>query len=371
MHPEFELREGLIYLNHAGIAPWPRRTRMAVQRFAEENTVQGAQEYACWLRVEADLREQLRQLLNAPSADDVALLKSTSEGLSLVAYGLEWQPGDNIVSFAEEFPSNRIVWESLADRDVDLRLADTTGGTDPVDSLKTLVDENTRLIAVSSVQYASGIRIDLDQLGSFCRSEGILLCVDAIQSVGALRFDVQACHADFVVADGHKWMLGPEGLAVFYCRSELRERLRLHEYGWHMVEHAGDFDRRDWQPASTARRFECGSPNMLGTYGLHASLSLILETGLEHVERVVLSKARHLMDLIEARDELHLITPSAPGSYAGIVTFAHRQADPQDLHRALSSSHVVCAMRGGGLRFSPHFYTPEEDLVQAVELVCR
>ena len=329
VEPEFNLEKGLIYLNHAAVAPWPKRAGEAVMRFAQENMTQGAKQYPRWLALESELRALLATLINAPSPDDIALLKNTSEGLSLVAYGLDWRPGDNILSFAGEFPSNRIVWESLADQGVELRLVPLEGSRDPEADLLSRCDGSTRLVAVSSVQYANGMRIDLHRIGDYCRANDILFCVDAIQSLGALPFDTQAVRADFVAADGHKWLLGPEGLAVFYCRPEIREQLKLRQFGWHMVEHAGDYDRKDWSPASTARRFECGSPNMLGIHALHASVSLLLESGIANVAERLLSNTDYLIERVEAMGFV-LLSPSAPSRRSGIVTFAVPGTDPAD-----------------------------------------
>ena len=366
---EFPLHPDIIYLNHAAVAPWPRRASEAVKRFAEENATMGAHGYPQWLQVEAALREQLRTLLNAPHTDDIALLKNTSEGLSVVAHGLAWQAGDNIVISNEEFPSNRIVWESLRDRGVNVREADLNAGGSPEEALLSLIDARTRLLAISSVQYASGIRLDLQRLGDFCHRHDILYCIDAIQSLGALPMDVQALRADFVAADGHKWLLGPEGVAVFYCRDALRDQLRLHQFGWHMIEHAGDFDQREWRPARSARRFECGSPNMLGIHALHASLSLLLELGMETVTRLVLGNAAYLLERLGQLEQLELLTPRQPHRHAGIVTFRIRDGDPKRMWRHLSEQSVVCAQRGGGIRLSPHFYTNKKDLENVIKLI--
>jgi selenocysteine lyase/cysteine desulfurase len=365
---EFGLRDDIIYLNHAAVAPWPQRTVTAVTRFAQENASQGSQAYPRWLQVESALREQMRQLINAPAADDIALLKNTSEALSVVAFGLDWQAGDNIVSFSGEFPSNRVVWEALSARGVTLRLADINHAESPEEALFACVDERTRLIAISSVQYASGLRADLEKVGAFCRQRQILFCVDAIQSIGALQFDVEKIAADFVMADGHKWMLGPEGLALFYCRREWREQLQLTQYGWHMTDAYVDFDRQDWQPANSARRFECGSPNMLGIHALNASLSLLLEVGMAEVEKRVLANTQHLLQLIHQHPQLEVLTDEHPERRSGIVTFGHRNKDHAELFAQLTEKGVMCAQRGGGIRFSPHFYTPTEKLTHAVQL---
>jgi cysteine desulfurase / selenocysteine lyase len=366
MHPEFPIPSEILYLNHAAVAPWPRRTVDAVARFAQENGTRGAAGYPAWMKTETRLRERLAELINAQSPADIALAKSTSEALSIVAYGLDWEPGDNIVGIAQEFPSNRIVWESLSSQGVEYRLLDLYASSAPEDDLIALCDERTRLIAVSQVQYARGLRLDLERLGELCRGRGILFCVDAIQGLGVVPFDLTRMQVDFAVADGHKWMLGPEGLALLYVNAHVRPRLRLLQYGWHMVEHRGDYERTDWTPAKDATRFECGSPNMLGIHALDASLSLLLETGLDEVHQAVSQRVSRLIELIDRRG-FELLSHRKQERRSGIVTFRIPGIDVQPLYRKLMSQGVICAQRGGGIRFSPHFYTPETVLERAID----
>lgn len=366
-HPEFPLEPGLIYLNHAAVAPWPVRTRDAVIAFAEENCRYGSHHYGRWLSKEAGLRRQLQTLINAPSSDDIALVKNTSEALSFVAYGLEWQAGDNIVSSNQEFPSNRLPWQSLAAQGVNFREADLASAPTPEDALFALVDERTRLITISSIQFASGLRLDLARIGQFCKARNILFCIDAIQSLGAVQFDVQAYHADFVMADGHKWLFGPEGLGVFYTSPEARERLKLTQFGWHMMKDTHDYENKPWDIHPTARRFECGSPNMTAIHALSASLSLLLDTGMDAIEAQVIGNATYLKDLILAGNNLSLIAPQGPVQ-SGIVVFKHRTCDNPTLYQHLQGKNIICALRGGGIRFSPHFYNSREEMQQAVSI---
>ena len=364
---EFPLDDGLIYLNHAAVAPWPARTRDAVRQFAEENARTGAQHYLRWLQKESMLRTQIQRLLNAPSSDDIGLLKNTSEALSMVAAGLDWQTGDNVIISAEEFPSNRIPWQSLANRGVELREVDIRGNT-PEQALQECCDNRTRLLSVSSVQYGSGIRLDLGLLGQFCHDHNILFCVDAIQSLGAITMDVQAIHADFVMADAHKWLLGPEGIALFYTTPAARERLQLFEFGWHMVENI-DFNSRTWRIASTARRFECGSPNMLGIHAFSASLSLLEEIGYQQIEQMVLKNSAYLIERLEKIKNIQILTPKAAQRHAGIINFTVTGVDMLELQNNLVRNKVICVYRGGGLRFSPHFYIGDKLLEKAVEIL--
>ena len=366
---EFPLEPGLCYLNHAAVAPWPKRARDAVQGFAEENTLKGASHYPRWQARTRRLRERMAELIGAAGHDDIALLKNTSEGLSVAAWGVGWREGDNVVLGRQEFPSNRIVWQALERLGVEVRVADLDDPAAPEDALMREVDDRTRLLTVSSVQYGDGLRMDLPRLGDFCHDRNILYCVDAIQSLGALPFDLNECGADFVVADGHKWMLGPEGVALFWCRPGLRDELRLYQQGWLMVDDPFNFDRDNWEPSPTARRFEPGSPNTLGIFALEASLSVLQEVGVPVVQDKILAHTGWLMEHLGALDGVRLISRREPERRSGIVTFEPVIGDTGELFRFLLEHRVICARRGGGIRLSPHFYTPRERLERTVDLV--
>ena len=365
---EFPLSDDIIYLNHAAVSPWPQRTSNAIKQFADENLIYGASHYPQWVQKETSLRKQLKQLINAPSIDDIALLKNTSEALSVVAHGVQWNQCDEIIITDQEFPSNRIVWESLKDQQVNVIRANVSNTNDPEQAVLDTVTDKTRLISVSSVQYASGLKLDLEVIGKVCQEKDILFCVDAIQSLGAFRFDTQKINADFVMADGHKWLMAPEGIALFYSSKKVREQLKLHQFGWHMVEELGDFNNKNWKPASTARRFECGSPNMLGIHAMHASLELIHEVGLETIQQCVLDNTRFITEYINKSKNLALVSQYPASHHSGIVSFQHKTAENTPLFQYLTDNKVICAERGGGIRFSPHFYTPRGKIQQALQL---
>jgi selenocysteine lyase/cysteine desulfurase len=260
------------------------------------------------------------------------------------------------------------VWESLRSLGVELIEADIRQRDQAEAAVIGCIGPRTRLVSVSSVQYGSGLAMDLVSIGNACRSHGAAFCVDAIQSLGAVPFDVEACQADFVMADGHKWMLGPEGVALFYCRRDWLPRLTLRQYGWHMVEAMGDYDRHDWKAADSARRFECGSPNMLGIHALEASLGLLLDTGLETVHDNISRKISYLIDNLSSIDA-NILSETLPARRAGIVTFTRPGSDTQALYQHLQQHGVICALRGGGIRFSPHFYTPVAVMERALSLI--
>ena len=370
-HAEFPLTDELIYLNHAAVAPWPKRTRDAVMAFAVQNSQFGSHYYLDWLKKESELRQQFKTLLNTPSMDDIALVKNTSEALSFVAYGLNWQAGDNIVSSDQEFPSNRLPWQSLADRGVEFRQADLNSADSPEDALFALVDAHTRLLTISSIQFASGLRMDLHRIGAFCKQRDILFCIDAIQSLGAVQFDVQAYHADFVMADGHKWLFGPEGLGVFYSSTSAREKLKLTQFGWHMLKDSHNYENKPWELHPGAQRFECGSPNMLEIHALSASLSLLLEVGMDNIEKQVIERSDFLKTIITDHPQLELLSNRISPFKSGIVVFKHRTIANEVLYKSLQQNGVVCALRGGGIRFSPHFYNSFDEIDRAVQIAAR
>ena len=222
---EFPVNEQCVYLNHAAVAPWPVRASKAVADFAMENSARGAADYPQWLTVENRLRTNLAAITGADE-DEIALVKNTSEALSFVAYGIDWQAGDRVLISDEEFPSNRIVWESLQDQGVIVEEV-SLAGENPDEALIAAIHRGARLVSISAIQYASGTRMDLNAIGEACKATGTLFCVDAIQAFGAVPFDVRACQCDFAMADGHKWLLGAEGLGLFYIRRELIDTLKL------------------------------------------------------------------------------------------------------------------------------------------------
>lgn len=362
-------QSNVIHVNHAGVGAWPLRTAKAVSDFAYENSKQGSWHYPEWMETESALRKMLANMIGVENAADIALLKSTSEGLSVIAYGLQWNAGDEVVIPAQEFPSNRIVWQSLEQYGVVVRLVDLAAGDSPEQALFAACNHKTRLLSVSAVQYASGLRLDTVAIGAHCESNEILFCVDAIQALGAVPFNAIKSKAHFVVADGHKWMLGPEGLALFYCHPAVRNQLQLRQYGWHMVENLFEFDSKTWTPANSARRFECGSPNMTAIHGLHASLSLFEEFGYNNIYKALALNLEYLLTRLVEVPNLKIISKhNNLDRQSGIVLLNHSKIESPELYKYLMSKNVFCALRGGGVRLSPHFYTSQRDIDQILDL---
>ena len=367
---EFPIMEHGLYANHAAISPWPRATTRAVTEFAQENCELGPEKYKHWLLRESQLRKRLADLVNAVSADDIALLKNTTEGICTVANGIDWHKGDNLVLPAAEFPSNRLPWLALQRLGVEVREGDIRATTEPERALIDHMDERTRLLSVSAVQWTDGLRLRLETLGKFCQQREIFFFVDAIQHLGALQMDVEAFGIDFLAADGHKWLLAPEGIAVFYCRESVREQLQISQQGWHMVDDPYQFNGDQWRPSKTALRFEAGSPNTLGQAAMHASIGLIQEFGMPRVEACITANSLALSEGLTAIPGVELLRQFDPQRVSGIVSFKPPGSDLGRIHQELQRRQLSCAVRGDAIRLSPHFYQagrPLQEMLNVIE----
>jgi len=358
---EFPITRQYIYLDHAGVAPISLRVKEAIERFLSESAGGAAFHYPAWAQRIADIRRTCAKLI-ASDPDEIAFVKSTSHGLSIVAEGLDWKPGDNLLVHEKEFPSNLYPWLNLQRKGVEIRYIPSQDNRFLTSAVERLMDPRTRLLAISSVQFTTGFRADLRTLGGLCRHKNVLFCVDAIQSLGVIPMDVQAFKIDFLSADAHKWLCGPEGIGLFYCRKGLAERLSPPLIGWKSVQNEFAFEQPDFRLKTSALRFEEGSMNLLGIFGLGAAIELLLEIGIANIEKRVLD----LGDLIirEAEKRGYPIrTPLERDERGGNITFSG-PFDPAQVRDALRDRNIMVNVRGGGLRVSPHFYSTDADILK-------
>jgi len=358
----FPVTRDIAYLNHAGVAPISTRVEDALARYAHEASQRGAFDYERAFDAEIErVRGRAATLLGATTAE-IAFVKNTTEGLGLVAAGLDWRPGDQVVTCDLEYPSNVYPWWSLRGRGIEtvmLRSRDGRLSLEAVD--EALRSPRARLLALSSVEFGSGARNDLEALGRLCRDRGVLFCVDAIQSLGCFPLDVERCGVDFLAADGHKWLLSVEGCGIFYCARRVLDRVEPRVIGWRSVTDNHDFDRyhMDLQPG--AGRFEEGTPNTAGIFALGAALDLLLEIGVDAIGRRVLALTDHLVEGLHARGA-RVLSPRAPGEASGIVSFRLDGEAPEQTARRLRAERIFTVARRGGARASPHFYNAEDEL---------
>jgi len=356
---EFPVTKNHIYLDHAGVAPVSLRVTAAIETFLAESAEGAAFHYPRWAQRVVEIRKACAQLVNA-GEDEIAFIKSTSHGLSLVAEGVDWQCGDNVLFAERDFPSNIYPWINLKRKGVEARAVPSHGGWIKVEDIERLVDARTRLIAISSVSFSNGFRTDLRKLGALCKNKGIKFCVDAIQSLGIIPMDVRDFNIDFLAADAHKWLLGPEGIGIFYCRKELIQSIRPSIVGWKSVQNEFDFDHHDLKLKNDAQRFEEGSQNLMGIIGIGAAIEFLLEIGIENIEKRVLDLGDHIVGEAGKRG-LTILTPLSRKERGGNITIAGG-FNPVALRDALRERRIMVNVRGGGLRLSPHFYNTEEEI---------
>lgn len=358
---QFPVTRQLVYLNHAAVAPLARPAAEAMVRLAGEACEWGSYHYSGWLAAYDGLRKAAARLIGA-SSDEIAIVKNTSEGIATVANGLDWRAGDVAVVFREEFPANYFPWVRLERRGVRLRWLSIY---DPLEA----VDEacrGARLLAVSHVNYLSGYRIDLEAFGEICRRRGCLFFLDAIQGLGAFPIDVRRAGIDALAADGHKWLLGPEGCGILYIRRELQDAIEPVEFGWTNVANYADYGSRDMTLRSDAGRYECGTLNTIGCFGLRAAIEFLLEVSIEAIAPAVLALADRLREGASKKG-YEVLGPAEEAHRSGIVSIRKPELDSRAAVRALREQAIIASPRQGWIRLSPHFYIAPEAIERTLE----
>jgi cysteine desulfurase / selenocysteine lyase len=352
---QFPVRDSLIYLNHAAVAPLSRRAADAIRHLADDCTKFGSLHYSEWLAAYEGVRLAAARLIGAERSE-IALVKNTSEGLATVALGLDWKPGDRIVGFREEFPANIYPWKRLEAKGVSVTWLSVS---DPLERIEEAC-RGARLLSISFVQYLSGYRAPLQQIGEICQRNHCIFVVDAIQGLGAFPVDVRASHIDALAADGHKWLLGPEGCGILYINREIQDHVEPVEFGWTNVAGYNDYGSRDMSLRKDAGRYECGTLNTVGCFGLRAAIELLLEVEVGEIAPIVQNLGTAIADGVRAKG-YEVLGSRAPENGSGIVSFRKPGIAAEEVVRKLRHAGVVTAPRNGWVRSSPHFYiSPDE-----------
>jgi cysteine desulfurase / selenocysteine lyase len=357
---EFPVTRELIYLNHAAVAPLSRRTADAMKGLADEVAGFGSLHYDTWMDAYAGLRVAAAALIGA-SPQEIAIVKNTSEGIATVALGLDWKPGDRVVGFEEEFPANYYPWARLQSRGVDISWLSIY---DPLEKIEAAV-VGAKLLAISFVNYLSGFRVDIQAIGDLCHRHNCFFFVDAIQGLGVFPLDVEICRIDALAADGHKWLLGPEGNGILYVRRERQDSIDPVEFGWTNPARYADYAVRDMTLRPDAGRYECGTLNTVGCFGLRAAIQLLLEAGIENVGRAVDALAQQIETGVVAKG-YQVMLPRTPATGSGIVSFRHPSIDARMIVHDLKQQNILAAPRQGWVRMAPHFYLSPDDIAQVL-----
>lgn len=368
---EFPVTREKIFLAHAGVCPLPRRVAKAMQSYATQCT-QGDQETLLPIDQLRRSRALAARMLHADPGE-IAFVGPTSLGLSFVASGLQFKPGDDVLIYLDDYPSNVYPWRALAEQGVNVRSMKVRelGRIEPDDVLEQ-VDAQTRLVALASCHFVAGFRIDLAAIGAALRQRGILFCVDAIQTLGAFPTTVE--QIDFLAADAHKWLLGPCAAGILYVRKDLQERLRPPVYGWNNVRCPGFVAQEEIVLRADARRYEAGTYNLLGLVGLAAAMELLSEIGIDNIARELIRKRESLAAALQAKAYSVLESEPPKNNSSGILSFYRAGLDLAALHAKLEAANVITSLRTDRagrryIRLSPHFYNTDTELARVLELL--
>jgi selenocysteine lyase/cysteine desulfurase len=357
---EFPVTKSWAFLNHANVAPLSRRAQEKLHHWCDDVALNGDTTIKSWFEEIEAVRHAVARLLHA-SPDEVAFLKNTSEGISMVAEGFPWRHGDNVVTCAGDYPANVYPWMHLERLGVTVKRVGNSHGSVSVKELSSAVDKRTRLVALSFVHFASGFRNDLALIGGFCRTHGIEFLVDAMQGLGVFDIDVKAMHVDYLCANSQKWLVAPQGAAVLFVDEAKLEGLRPISVGWKSVREPHKYSQIDFRLRRDSGRFECGSFIIPSIIALGGSLSLLEEVGVRTVQDRVKEITDYLVHQLLAIGAT--ITSERVGEkWSGIVSFCIPGIDPEKAVERARERHVAISARAGRIRVSPHFYNNREDI---------
>jgi selenocysteine lyase/cysteine desulfurase len=362
----FPVTHNYIYLNHAAVAPLSLPVYERMTEHARDVLESGLVHWREWGEAVERVRELGARLVNA-QPEEIAFAPNTSAGLSMIANGIEWRAGDNVVTADCEFPANLIPWRRLGrEIGVEVRMAREHEGSLKTDEILGLVNERTRVVSLSFVEFASGFRNDLAAIGSFCREHDVLFVVDAIQGLGALELDVARYHIDAFAADAHKFLLGPEGAALLFLGPRALERVRPTVVGWMSVKEAFAADNGIQEYAAGARRFEPGALNICGVLGLGAAIELLLSVGVGRIESYLIELGDYLCARLEEKG-YQVISSRKKGEASSVISCRHPRHPAQSLSQHLEEQRIITTARVGRLRISPHFYNTFEEMDRLIE----
>jgi selenocysteine lyase/cysteine desulfurase len=362
----FPVTKKYIYFNHAGVSPLNTYTIEHLNNFIKEYVTNGSINYKKWLSNANVIRGMAADLINANN-DEIAIIKNTTSGVLLVANGLNFKKGDNIIIPKKEFPANVYPWLNLKKKGVNVKFANWSEGRVRIKDLLNLIDNRTRLLSISHVQFTNGFRIDLEELGHQLKKKGVLFFVDAIQSMGVFDIDVKRDNIDYLAADSHKWLLGPEGVGFFYCKKGFltkkmgTDNLEMSNFGYTSVVNSDDYLDYDMTLKPNAARFEEGSLNMLGVHAVLGSLKLINKVSSEKIRNNILSLTDYIVLNLKKKGFEIKSPREHENEKSGIVSFISKKRKSRDIYKRLMQNNCYVALRDNAIRISPHFYNTKEE----------
>ncbi|MDQ4121539.1 MAG: aminotransferase class V-fold PLP-dependent enzyme [Acidobacteriota bacterium] len=362
----FPITEQIVYLNSAAVSPPPTIAVEAINEQLRDVQMYGSRNYRQWVGRKENCRRLLASLINART-EQIAFLRNTSDALSTIANGLKWKAGENIVTFQNEFPSNVYPWRRIRDNEsVELRFCPERNGRIDLDELISLIDEKTRVVAISAVQYASGFSADLKRIGEAARAVDALLVVDAIQAVGVVPIDVEADLIDAAAGASHKWLMSPEGIGYIYLSDRARSRVEPTLVGWISVEQPEDYSNFEQQFKAGALAWETGTFASSLFYAVEANLKLLIELGVGEINKYLIGLGDFLCEALD-KEKYELVSSRRENEKSQIVCIRNRSgAGAMQIYKHLQQQNIIVAPRGDRLRISPHIYNTREDIEKLI-----
>lgn len=360
------LETGRIYFNHASVSPFSKRVTNSIEDYIRMRSITDIDNISVFMSAIENAKKNIASMINT-KPDRIAFVDNTSNGLNVIAQGIEWKKGDRIILNDIEFPSNIYPFMNLRQYGVEIDLLHAKNGVISAEDIINAVKPTTKLISISSVQFLSGYRVDIDKLGEYCKKKNILLSVDAIQEIGALKVDVKKSRIHFLACGTQKWMMGLMGLAFIYISDELQEKIKPKYVGWNSVENPWELLNYDFVLKKSADAFQNGSVSLIGVTGLNAAISLFKDFGLDEVEKRVLDNSEYLIKSFEELGLNPLLKGLERKYLSGIVSFT--SSNVKQIFEELKKENISVTMREGFIRFSPHFYNTLDELSKAVDIV--
>ncbi|MDD3013721.1 MAG: aminotransferase class V-fold PLP-dependent enzyme [Candidatus Gastranaerophilales bacterium] len=368
---DFPVVKNLIYFDHAAVAPLHNQSKIILNEYLNYFLNFGIKDYSIWAEKIETIRSKFAEFIGADSCE-LAFIKNTSAGLSVLANGIKYNNGDNVIIPDIEFPSNVYPWMNLDRFGVKTKFLKTKEGIVDLNEMESLIDNKTRVVSVSWVEFSNGFRNDMAAISKLCKKKSqeygrkIYFCVDAIQGLGALKLDLKETEIDFLAADGHKWFLALEGAGILYCNKKILKDVHPTFVGWKSVKNPLNFTDIHFDLQESAAKFEEGSMNVAGILSLGASLDLFNDYGIDNIEKRVLGLTKYAADLLQSKN-IEIISVLEEKHRSGILTFKTKDIDKDYLK--LLANRVQLSKRGDALRISPHFYNTEEEIEKFAGLI--
>lgn len=357
------LQTDQIYFNHAALGPWSTLVLDRIKEYMDERSGLNVMNFESFVKWNFSAKEKLAKLLGT-STTRLSWVDNVSNGISILAQGLDWKTGDRIILNDIEFPSNVYPFLNLKKHGVEIDFAKSRNGIVDIEDIEKLITPKTKLLSISMVQFLSGYKADLDEIGKLCKQKGIIFCVDAIQAVGAVKIDLKKSQINFLTGGTQKWLMSSQGLSYFYVTEELQNKIDQKNVGWTSVEDSWNFLNYDLTLRSNAERFQTGTLNAFGIAIFDAALNIFKQLRIENCELRILENTNYFIQRLVDIGIEPLLKNIFIEHLAGIVTFKHKKS--KEIFSELEKRKIYCAVREGMIRFSPHFYNTKDEIDKVV-----